>query len=159
MKPAQCAYEEAVARAAQSGDWSPALRAHVDQCSMCSEVALVSSFLQSESELARAEAVLPDPGGIRWKAQLASKHAAAERAVRPIALMERLALACAVPVFGIGLLWNWQLILAWFGRATRFWTPQMPAAAQMNLPLLFATALFLLLPVLLFGLYVSWSEE
>lgn len=157
MKPAQCAYEERVARTAQSGDWSPALRAHADQCPMCSEVALVSSFLQAEAELARAEAFLPDPGCIWWKAQLASKSAAAERAVRPIALMEKLAFVCAV--FGVGFLWNWQRIVAWLGRATVLSTPKTLAGTQMNLPLIVATALFLFLPVLLFGLYVSWSEE
>ncbi len=157
MKPAQCAYEEAVAQAAQSGDWSTALRGHADQCPMCSEVALVSGFLQAEAALARAEVVLPDPGRIWWKAQLASKGAAAERALRPIALMEKLAFACAV--FGVGFLWNWQRVVAWIGRVTVLSTPQMPAGTQMNLPLVVATGLFLLLPVLLFGLYVSWSEE
>ena len=41
MKPAHCAYEEAVARAAQSGDWSAALRAHADQCKVSREASSV----------------------------------------------------------------------------------------------------------------------
>jgi hypothetical protein len=72
--------------------------------------------------------------------------------------MEKLTAACGVLVFA-ALLWNWQRIFAWFGRAIVLATPKMPPGAQTNLPLLFATALFLLLPILLFGLYVSWSEE
>ncbi len=158
MKPAQCAHEKEVARALQS-DWTPALRAHAAECPVCSEVALVSGFLQTEAELARAEAVLPDPGRIWRKAQLASRQAAAERALRPIALMEKLTLVCVVLVFGVAFLWNWQRIVAWLGRLTVLGTTKMPAGAQTNLPLFVATALFLLLPVLLFGLYLSWSED
>jgi len=158
MKLAQCVHEEEVARAAQSGDWPAALRAHADECPVCSEVALVSSFLQCEAESARADAVLPDAGRIWRKAQLASKQAAAERALRPIALMERLTLACAVLVFGAAFLWNWPRIIAWLGRAT-LGPPKMPVGAPLNLPFLVATGLLLLLPLLLFGLYVSWSEE
>ncbi len=159
MKPTPCAYEEAVARAAQSGDWSRPLRAHAAQCPMCSEVALVSSFLQTEVESARAEAVLPNPGRIWWKAQFASKRAAAERAVRPIALMEKVTFACAGLAFGVAFLRNWQHIIAGLDRVAVLWTPKMPAGTPMNLPFIATTALFLLLPVLLFGLYVSWSEE
>jgi hypothetical protein len=159
MKPEQCTYEEAVARAAQSGDWTPALRAHAAECTTCSEVALVSGFLQAEAEAARAEALLPDPGHIWRKAQLASIQAAAERALRPIAMMEKLTVACGALVLGAVFLWNWPRLTAWLGRANVLGTPKMPAGAPMNLPFLVATALLLLLPVLLFGLYVSWSEE
>ena len=158
MKPAQCRYEDQIARAAQSGDWPAALRAHAQECPICSEVALVSAFLQSEAESAPAEAVLPDASQIWRKAELAARQAAAERALRPIALMEKVTVACAVLAFGAVLLWNWQRILAWLGRAAVPAATKMPPAAQTNFSLFAATALLLLLPILLFGLYVSWSE-
>ena len=159
MKPAQCVHEEEVAQAAQSGEWSPALRAHAAECPVCSEVALVSGFLQTEAELAHTEAVLPDAGRIWRKAQFASKQAAAERALRPIALMEKLTVACAVLVFGAAFLWNWPRIVAWLGRVNVLGATKLPGGTPMNLPSVLATTLFLLLPVLLFGLYLSWSEE
>lgn len=165
MKLAHCTQEEAVVQAAHSGDWSEPLRSHAARCPICSEVALVSSFLRIEAESARAEAVLPDPGRIWWKAQLAARREAAERALRPIALMEKLAVACGALCLGIAFFWQWPRISSWtsgwLGRVADLWTHRMPAgsAAQMSLPLVATLGLFLLLPVLLFGLYVSWSEE
>jgi sterol desaturase/sphingolipid hydroxylase (fatty acid hydroxylase superfamily) len=158
MKPAQCIHEEEVARAARSGDWPAALRAHANDCPVCSEVALVSAFLQTEAESARTEAVLPDASRIWRKAQWASEQAVAERALRPIALMEKLAIACGVLVFA-ALLWNWQSIFAWFGRIAVLSAPKMAPGSQTNLPFFVATVLFLLLPIFVFGLYLSWSEE
>lgn len=161
MKPAHCTQEEAIAQAAHSGDWSEPLRSHAARCPICSEVALVSSFLQIEAESARVEAVLPDPGRIWWKAQLAARREAAERAVRPIALMEKLAVACGALFLGIAIFWQWTRISGWLGRVADLSTHRTPAgsAAQMNLALVATLGLFLLLPLLLFGLYISWSEE
>ena len=158
MKPVQCIHEEEVARAAQSGNWPTALRGHANECPVCSEVALVSAFLQTEAESARTEAVLPDAGRIWRKAELATRQAAAERALRPIALMEKLTIACAVLVSGAVFLWNWQRIFAWLARAAVPAATKMPPGAQTNLSLFAVTAVLLLLPILLFGLYVSWSE-
>lgn len=161
MKPIHCTHEEAIAQAAHSGDWSEPLRSHAARCPICSEVVLVSSFLRTEAQSARAEAVLPDPGRIWWKAQLAARREAAERAVRPIALMEKLAFACGALFLGIAFFWQWPRISGWLGRVADLWTHRVLAgpAAQMSLPLVATLGLFLLLPVLLFGLYISWSED
>jgi hypothetical protein len=160
MKPAHCDYEQEVEQAVSSDAWSESLRSHAAHCALCSEVALVAGFLRSEAALACAEAVLPDPNRIWWKAQLAAKRAAAERVVRPIALMEQLAWACAALLCGVAFLWLRPRITVWFGEVSLLWTHRAATgAAAPTLPFVVAACVFLALPVLLFGLHISWSEE
>ncbi len=95
MAPFQCDRENQVIEAVRSGrhpsQWDEPLRAHVAGCAVCRDAAMVAEFLRLESNLAGAEARLPDPGLVWWKAQLLARREAAERAVRPIAVAEKLA--------------------------------------------------------------------
>ena len=93
-----CTYEAAVARAASTGDWSNELRAHVEQCALCGEVALVAGVLGSERRQPPPGDVA-DFGQVWWMAQLRARRAAAERATLPIAVVEAVAVA-AVAVLG-----------------------------------------------------------
>lgn len=78
------------------------LQGHVTACPHCSELVLVARALQRAKDEAIPQAQLVPPDLLWWRAQLRRRNALAERAVRPIGLVEKLAL-------GIMLLW----IAAW----------------------------------------------
>ena len=93
-----CSRESDTARAASVGEWPEGLRAHAADCSVCRDVALVAGALANDRRNLPAEPPVAGAGRIWWIAQLRSRRAAAERAVRPIAVMELLALIVVVPV-------------------------------------------------------------
>jgi hypothetical protein len=93
-----CSRESDTARAASVGEWPEGLRAHTADCSVCRDVALVAGALVDARRNLPAEPPVAGAGRIWWIAQLRSRRAAAERAVRPIAVMELVAIAAVVPV-------------------------------------------------------------
>ncbi len=150
-----------VLEAVASGRWDPMLRSHAAGCPVCADVALVAQYLRLENDAAGAEAALPDAGRIWWKAQFLARRAAAERAARPIAIVEKLAYACgALSVVGVA---------AWQGpRVFRHWSDFWRLAdsrlyevfagnGNTNLLLLASASASLLL--MAFALYAVWVEE
>jgi hypothetical protein len=121
MKIEQCDREQAVLDALLSGRWATAwgeeIRQHAASCAVCSEVVLVADALHREENLAQAEPRLPSAGFVWWRAQLAARRAAEQRAAQPIALVERAAQALgALSAFGLGV-WQWPRIASWLGWA------------------------------------------
>jgi hypothetical protein len=119
MKIPHCDREQQVLHALGSGRWTgpwgEEIRRHAANCAVCSEVVLVAEALRHEDELAHTELHLPSAGLVWWKAQLAARRAAEERAAQPIAWVERM-----VQVFGaLGLMvvgfWQRPKILGWLG--------------------------------------------
>lgn len=175
MNLLECDQEKLVLEAVRSGrsanEWEEPLRVHVAACRICSDVALVAQFLLQENECAGAEAALPDAGLVWWKAQLLERRAAAERAVRPIAVTEELAGAGAVAFLLTGIILNWSSVLNWsYVRGGIRWLAGfLPANASrapdfflglwsLQMSLLAATAGSLLL-LLALSLYVVCAEE
>ena len=93
-----CSRESDTARAASVGEWPEGLRAHAAECSVCGDVALVAGALANDRRNLPAEPPVAGAGRIWWIAQLRARRAAAERAVRPIAVMELVAIIAVVPV-------------------------------------------------------------
>ena len=124
MKVPQCEKEQAVTELLQSGRWpqacDAALRSHVDNCAVCSEVVLVAQFLREEHAALSAEMKLPDAGLVWWKAQLRARREAAELATRPIALAERFAMACGMAALLAFIVWKWTDFHTWLGRLASF---------------------------------------
>lgn len=121
MKLEQCDREQAVLDALTSGRWATPwgeeIRQHAASCAVCSEVVLVAEALRCEAQSAETEVRLPSAGLVWWKAQLAARRAAEQRAAQPIALVERFAQAVgALSAFGIGV-WQWPRIAGWLGGA------------------------------------------
>ena len=122
MKLPHCDREQEVVDALRSGrwasEWGVEIRQHAAVCAVCAEVALVAQEFQREAELARAElqqpgAGLPSAGLVWWKAQLAARRAAEQRAAEPIILVERAAYALgALAALGLGV-WQWPRLAAW----------------------------------------------
>lgn len=137
MKIPQCHREQEVLDAVRSGRWSgpwgEEIRRHAVGCAVCAEVASVAEAMLQEHDLAQAEVRLPSAGFVWWKAQLAARRAAEERAAQPIALVERFAQALTLlGAFALAL-WQWPRISAWLGDAESVasrHTAAVPATGQ-----------------------------
>jgi len=119
MKISQCDREQQVLDALQSGRWAgpwgEEIRRHAAACAVCSEVVLVAEALRYQGELAQTEVRLPSAGLVWWKAQLAARRAAEERAAQPIAWVERMGQVFgALALLRLGF-WQWPRILGWLG--------------------------------------------
>ncbi len=158
MSVSHCEKEQAILAAAQSGRWEDELHAHAAACPVCADVVLVAQFMQNLVEEAGAEAALPDAGRIWWKAQLLAKQAAVERATLPIAIVEKIAYACAALALAGGVVWTWPLMSNWLAQVRTAWTLVFSANAIQPYSLLLTSAglfLFLLLSLL----YTVWAEQ
>jgi hypothetical protein len=69
------------------------LRKHAASCASCAEVISVHELFQADSQQLCAATPLPDAGRVWWRATLAARRAAADRALRPILIAEKAALA------------------------------------------------------------------
>jgi len=133
MKIALCHREQEVLNAVRSGRWSgpwgEEIRSHAAGCAVCAEVAWLAEAMLREHDLAQAEVRLPSAGFVWWKAQLAARRAAEERATQPIALVEHCAQALAL-LGALGLaLWQWPRISGWLGGTKILARGHAPAVA------------------------------
>jgi hypothetical protein len=145
MSTHPCPYEEAVARAARGGDWSPELEAHRDGCLTCAELTLVVAALAADAEeLAGLDAPLPDPGALWLRARLATRERDFQRATRAIVWVQRATVAAVLAVgivFAPGL---WGLVSGLFsGLDLSFSTPDLPRAAGSPLLVMIVSILVL----------------
>jgi hypothetical protein len=110
MKSHSCAHEDAVVTAANSGVWTPELRAHRDGCMTCAELTLVVAAMAADAEeLMNLTKPLPDPGIIWLRARLAEREDKFRRATRGIVWVQRATIA-VVAAIGIAFapgLWTW----------------------------------------------------
>jgi hypothetical protein len=88
MNRLYCEKEAEIIAAVRCGALTPELEKHANACDICSGIAAVSKFLQPQAAVAP---VLPDSDFLWWKAQLARKQLAVERATRSIVLVRRIA--------------------------------------------------------------------
>ena len=88
MNRLYCEKEAEIIAAMRCGALAPELEKHSNTCDICGGIAAVSKFLQPQAAVAP---VLPDSDFLWWKAQLASKQLAVERATRSIVLVRRIA--------------------------------------------------------------------
>lgn len=115
----QCDREQNVIDALKSGrwdgPWGEEIRKHAAGCTVCTEVLLVATAMRREDELTHSAVRLPGAGLVWWKAQLAARRAAEQRATEPIAWAERLAQFLGVlTVLGL-VFWQWPRIAGWLG--------------------------------------------
>jgi hypothetical protein len=142
-----CENEQAVVEAAWSGRCDPRLRAHIAECPVCAEVALVAHWLRQEDESAQAGAQLPKAGQIWWQAQVRSRQEAAQRAVRPIAVAEMVGYGFGILALSAVVAWRWPQVHEWLDRLSGHWTNASVFdhwTAQWNFALTISAAAFLL---------------
>jgi len=161
MKPVPCVHEDDIARAARTGEWTKALRAHAAQCAVCSEVALLAGWFAAETQAASREAVLPGSSHIWWKAELRARQEMAERALRPIAVLEKVAYVFGGAILIGALLWSWPLLSACLRQIIGAWTHAAPVqpAPPANVMLLACTTAVTVVLLVALGAYSMWSED
>lgn len=104
-----CQYEDRVAEAARSGNWSPELIEHRDGCLGCAELTLVAAMLTTDAEsLMDDPRPLPDPQVIWLRSQLATREKQFHKATRAIVWVQRatIAVSLAVGLVFVPGLWN-----------------------------------------------------
>lgn len=170
----KCEKVPLVIEAVRCGDWPDgndaalgghALRMHAAICPECADTALAAQLLQELNTRDISQAKLPNGGLIWWKAQLAAKRAAAERATQPISIVERVCCACAaLSALGI-LVWQWSSIKTWFvslvGGLSESSLPTLDflsGAWETSTPIIILCASVLLIAFSFLG-YAVWTEE
>ncbi len=155
MKQMACQNEDRVLEALGQGlapeGFEKSLREHVADCDACKEiVALVAAFQSDNAEL-QAAAPVPEAGVIWWRASLAARRAAAERAMRPIAMAEKAAWAVGAAVL-IALA---AMAAPWLARQLE----RPETFYGLSLPVLFAASALICLLVAAAGIYTLWAEK
>ncbi len=112
-----CARQLEVQTLLANGHWPHAcpaeLRAHLAGCRSCSELALVAHAFQQARSTTAAQALLPAPGAIWWRAQLRRRHAAVERVGKPMLGAYLFALAVTLLTAGGAVLSQVRLGFLW----------------------------------------------
>jgi len=83
-----CEQEIEIIEALRGGPLNAELARHASSCAICADTVAVSEFLKTDG---RAAHLLQDPDFLWWKAHLATKQTALERATRSIALVRKVA--------------------------------------------------------------------
>lgn len=109
----RCSRESDTARAARTGEWPEGLRAHVVDCPVCHDVALVAAALGRDQRRQPAEPPVASPGRVWWMAQLRARHGAVRRALRPISVMTLAAIAVVGPVAAGALVSALPTLVSW----------------------------------------------
>lgn len=165
MSPSDCEKEREILEAVRAGRWpdrvEDPLRAHAACCPVCADALLIAKFLQQEVGLAAAEARLPAPGLVWWKAQLLARRAAAERATQPIAIAEKVACVWGILSLLGMTIWQWPRIYGWMIRlagsrqSTGNWVPPLWGELSNYI----AIALVSVSILVAFLLYIAWADE
>jgi hypothetical protein len=104
-----CARERETGEVLERGQWPDAcsqeLRAHVQSCRVCGELAIVKLALRGERAAAMAQATVPSASALWWRAHLRKRNEAMQRIGRPIVGAEIFAIAMAVVVAVCGAGW------------------------------------------------------
>lgn len=111
----RCSRESDTARAASAGEWPEGLRTHAAGCPICRDVALVAATLDRARRYLPAGPPVANAGRIWWMARIRARRADAERALRPISVMELVAIAAAVPFVAAGLASALPGVVSWLG--------------------------------------------
>lgn len=132
----RCSHEVDVAAAAASGRWPGSagaeLRAHVDRCASCRDMAsLVAASVTGDAT--DGEAHLPSAAGVWWRLAMRARLEREQAAARPVVWLQGLAGACGVGLALAAAGRGWpsaeRALLAaqgWFERLA----PEIPRAAQ-----------------------------
>jgi hypothetical protein len=123
-----CSYENELTRVLKDGHWPEGcggdLRAHVDACSTCSDLVLVSQTFRSARRESERAALSSSPGLLWWRAQLRRRNAATKRVGRPITIAQTFALLVNVFVGVVFIASQYRHGLHWASWWSAFMTPR-----------------------------------
>lgn len=136
----KCEFEQAVVRASAAGSWNESLRAHVSECNDCRAAAGVAPWMRRFAAAGERQHRLPDPQVVWLKARLLGSSLAAERATRPIRVVQFIAY---ITVAG-----GWAALLTREWLAIRQFAARMTPASVMQHAGAFTPSFFVLVFVL-----------
>jgi predicted anti-sigma-YlaC factor YlaD len=118
MTPLDCVREQDVIDAVASGRWpgraGAELCEHVAGCPVCADLAEVMVAFAAERDQSSTDAAVLPPAEIVWyRAQMRARAEAAQLAGRPMAVVQALAIACAVGAIAAGS----ETVLTWLQAA------------------------------------------
>ena len=103
MNALPCPRESELWTAIAAGRWPDAadaeLRAHVEGCASCRDVAVVAVALARDAQDLRHASTPPSSAIVWWRAQMRARQEAARAADRPITVVQGIAIACAAGLF------------------------------------------------------------
>ena len=160
MKPKSCEIEirilEALGKGVEPEALEEPLRRHIEGCASCAEMVSVYELFQTESKELCAAAPIPGAGRVWWRASLAARRATAERALRPILIAERAALAV-----GCGVLLALLILVApWLSKHVEHSSVFAGTMVySVSLSSLIVASLIVCLLLVAGALYTLWAEK
>lgn len=98
MRPSECPHEAAVLDVVVDGLWpegaDTALRAHVDGCDVCRDLADVACLLRDDRQSLLTDLAVPPSGAVWWRARVRARAEAERTTMQPMLM----AAACSVTV-------------------------------------------------------------
>jgi hypothetical protein len=140
MMLTECKREQDVLDAVATGRWplrcDEELRAHVNACLICSDLAEVAAAIVDDRDAAWSQARVPSAGVVWWRAQLRAREDAARAAGRPVAFIQGVAASVAlwlivslVRALPVGYFSEWR---TWATSALPSWTFTMADVARVT---------------------------
>jgi hypothetical protein len=106
MKWPPCDREPEVMEAVESGRLAE-LEPHISTCAACADLVVVLQAMRRESDAAFADVRVPSSGLVWWKAQRRAQLEAAQEAVRPVSVAEKIAYVFTLVGLIAALAWEW----------------------------------------------------
>jgi len=148
----QCTREAETLAAARSGRWQADLREHARLCPDCAATLSVHEALNGHAAALRTEAVPGSADTLLWRASLQARIERAERAARPVAWFDRIAVGVAAALALLGLLWRGEKLFGWVGHAMGGRVAASPDLAVLLIVMLAFTGAVL-------WIFGAWAEE
>lgn len=159
MRNAGCEKEarilEALCQGLKADHFEESLRRHVETCPSCTELISVCELFQNDSKQVCEAASLPDAGQVWWRATMAAHRAAAERAMRPIRIVEKFALAVGGGVLVALLIF----VGPWLGREIQHASISTGTLFSFSLSSLIVTSVVVCFVLMAGALYTLWAEK
>jgi hypothetical protein len=147
---------EALGQGVAPEAFEESLRQHVANCASCAETVSIYELFQADSEQLCAAVPLPNAGRVWWRATLAARRAAADRALRPILIAERAALA----IGGGALIALLVLAAPWLaGHLSHSSAFSTTVVRSFTVSSLIVTSVIVCLLLMAGALYTLWAEK
>lgn len=154
-----CEQERFVRRAAAENRWTDALREHARECSDCNAAALAAPFMSLFARTDERQHILPDPSVVWLKAQILGATVAAERAARPLNLIQVVAYVVVAAGWAAVLTWKWADLQAWLlGFTPTHMVRGLSGASSFSLSFLVMVVILASLTVML-GMHTILNED
>jgi len=153
-----CRYERDMVAAAESGQWTDELREHARTCADCAAAASVSAWMNLLGRTDERQHKLPDPSIVWLKSQILRGSMVAERASRPVTLLQIISYVGVAGAWAAFLSVKWPSIQGWISG----WSPHdiasHAAAGPVSLSVLAAFFVLSSITVML-ALHTILAEE